>query len=154
MGEGDGKGDIVGKLLREGDNTVQFTDLRGDRGEMSDMLGHLLQDLDWGQILEDANFWASSRSQGELAQSTSVLLIADSLHDVLLSRCSLNLFEILQTEGAVPHEGTMDLHFTMVELAACRLGVLFGSTVNPESIPRRSLERGTLEEGSLDALKG
>ena len=45
----------------------------------------------------------------------------------------------------MPHEGTMDLHFTMVELAACRLGVLFRSTVDPESIPRGSLEGGTLE---------
>ena len=51
----------------------------------------------------------------------------------------------------MPHEGNMDLRFTMVALTACRFGVLFGSNVDPDSIPRRSLEGGTLEEGSLDA---
>ena len=32
MGEEDGKGDIVGQLLREGDNTVQFIDLPEQQG--------------------------------------------------------------------------------------------------------------------------
>lgn len=136
-------------IKREGDDKIEFRDLPGDRSHLSDMLGHLLKDFDWNQILEDATFWITSRSQSELAQSTSVLRIADSLHEALPSRFDLNLFEILETEGAMPPEESMDLRFTMVALAACRLGVLFGSNIDPDSIPRQSLE-GTLEEGSLD----
>ena len=151
MGEGEEEGDFVWKLVREGDYSVEFMYHPGDRAQISEMLGHLHQDLDYSQILKNANFWVSSRDQGELAQSTSVLRIAESLDDALLSRFNLNLLEILETEGAVPHEGNMDLRFIMVALAACRLGVLFGSNLDPDSIPRRLLKGGTLEEGSLDA---
>lgn len=88
-----------------------------------------------------------------MAQSTSYLLIADFLHDALLSRFNLNIYDILQTEEAVPHEGNTNIRFTMVALAACRLEVPFCSNVDLDSIPRRSLEGDTLqeEEGSLDA---
>ena len=148
-GEGEGEGEFGQTVMREGD-TIEFRDLPGDRSKVTEMLSNLLQDLDWVQILEDATFWVEHRSQHELAQSTSVLKIADSLHEAMLSRFDLNLFQILESEGAMPHGETMDVRFTMVALAACRLGVLFGSDTDPNNIPRQSLE-GTLQEGSLDA---
>ena len=76
---------------------------------------------------------------------------ADSLHDVLVKRFQLNIFEILQGEGPAPPVGNRDLPFVMTAIAACRLGVIFGSTLDPESITRDTTQRMGFEEGSLDA---
>ena len=86
-----------------------------------------------------------------MAQSTSILAVADSLHDVLVKRFQMNIFEILQGQGPAPPEGNRDLVFVMTAIAACRLGVLFGSTLDPESIPRDTTRTMGFEKGSLAA---
>ena len=138
-------------LLGVDDSRVSFPDLPWDRAEFSEMLMGLLQDLDWHQILEDANFWVNQRTVSEMAQSTSILAVADSLHDVLVKRFHLNIFEVLQGEGPAPPVGNRDLPFVMTAIAACRLGVLFGSTLDPWSIPRDTTRTLGFEEGSLVA---
>ena len=92
-------------LLGVDDSRVSFPYLPLDRAEFSNMLMGLLQDLDWHQILEDAKFWVTQRTVSEMAQSTSILAVADSLHGVLVKRFQLNIFEILQGEGPAPPVG-------------------------------------------------
>ena len=65
-------------FLRGRDTSVNCMVLSGDRDQFSRMLGQLFQDLDLGQILEDAKFWVRGMIQEELAQSTSVLLMGNA----------------------------------------------------------------------------
>ena len=77
--------------------------------------------------------------------------IAPPDHPLLVKRFQLNIFEILQGEGPAPPVGNRDLPFVMTAIAACRLGVIFGSTLDPESITRDTTQRMGFKEGSLDA---
>ena len=86
-----------------------------------------------------------------MAQSTFILAVADSLHDVLVKRFQMNIFEILQGEGSAPPEGNRDLLFVITAIAACRLRVLFGSTLDPQSITRDTTRTMGFEEGSRAA---
>lgn len=147
-------GSQVGENLGLGVGSVTFQDLPEDRGEFGTILGNLLQDLDWHQILQDAQFWTEDLSVYLLGQNTSVLVIADCLHDVLHERFTIDLFQILKTEmPRADDEDNPSLHFVMAALAACRLGVLFGSSVDPDTIPSPGLrlrEADLFVQGDLE----
>ena len=73
----------MGGIEGLGKVSVTFQDLPEDRGEFGTILDNFLQDLDWHQILQDAQFWTQDFSIYLHGQNTSVLAIADCLHDVL-----------------------------------------------------------------------
>lgn len=89
-----------------------------------------------GCLHADARYWVEESSVQELFSTTCVSLVADSLNEVLGVMVNFNLLSTLRSEVEIPaNEERHDYIMAVIALVAARLGVLLGSSVQPDALP-------------------
>ncbi|MEW8584116.1 MAG: hypothetical protein AB2570_20650 [Candidatus Thiodiazotropha endolucinida] len=133
--------------------SLTFDSLPESNVELDRTLGVILETFDWDKINADAQYWSSQSRVSTMFTRTSIWLIADGIQEVLERIFARNIFQIILNEGMVPVGASRDHELAFLALAFARIGVLFGSSVDPESVPVQenlvtlgeALERAGLE---------
>lgn len=113
-----------------------YFDLPHDQSSLYERIKVWLPILDWPAIHADARYWVEESSVQELFSTTCVSLVADSLNEVLGVMFNFNLLSTLRSEIEIPaNEERHDYIMAIIVLVAARLGVLLGSSVQPDALP-------------------
>ncbi|MEW8584020.1 MAG: hypothetical protein AB2570_20155 [Candidatus Thiodiazotropha endolucinida] len=135
------------------DPNLTFDSLPESNVELDRSLRVILETLDWDKINADAEYWSAQSSVSTMFSQTSIWLLADGIQEILERLFERNIFQIILNEGMVPVGASRDHELAFLALASARIGVLFGTSLDPHSVPVQenlvtlgeALERAGLE---------